>query len=122
MGRRPARGRLTGNLGAATPAPAGTRGAGAARRERATVLNAPDTGLAFAPPPRQDDVLRRAVALFNAKNWKKIGARAAERAAGARAGAWRARLVVRLVMQALGAHGPGLGAPPRRRPPLPARA
>jgi hypothetical protein len=85
-------------------------------------LNAPDTGLAFAPPPRQDDVLRRAVKLFNAKNWKKIGASAAQHAAGARAGA-PARVSRHCDLDAaLGAHGFGFAAPPRRRPPLAARA
>lgn len=40
---------------------------------RAPGLNAPRADAAPARPP-QDDILRRAVALHNARNWKKIGA------------------------------------------------
>ena len=42
-----------------------------------------------APVPSQDDILRRAVAVYNGKNWKKIGEQPTRRAALARL-RWRA--------------------------------
>ena len=115
-GARAAPSRRAGHVGARRGAPGLT--ARASRLERHHRGFEPDVRRMLRPRARQDDVLRRAVAVFNGKNWKKIGApphAADTRAAGARRRPRVAVLGCLLLGPAPRRAAATRAAPPRRR-------